>query len=201
MTRPPTAGTAVPLEQHRLAALLGALEAPAPSPSGGSAAALAAAMGASLVVLACRASTDWDDAPGIAAQASTLRDRLVELAEEDVVAYAAALEALDAARETRGARDRLLGVALEGAADVPSSIAAAAADVAELAAIAAAAAKPAVRPDAAIGAALAEAAAASAARLVDVNLTTLPGDVRRARARGHAEAAREARDRALEEEP
>lgn len=201
MTRPPTAGTDVPLEQHRLAALLGALEAPAPSPAGGSASALAAAMGASLVVLACRASTDWDDAPGIAAQASTLRDRLVALAEEDVRAYAAALEALDAASDAGGGRDRMLGLALEGAADVPLAIARAAADVAELAALAATAGKPTVRPDAVVGAMLAEAAAASAAGLVEVNLATLPQDERCTQGRAHAAAAREARDRAYEAEP
>jgi formiminotetrahydrofolate cyclodeaminase len=201
VTRPPTAGTDVPLEQHRLAALLGALEAPAPSPAGGSAAAVTAAMGASLVVLACRASRDWEDAPGIAAQASTLRDRLVALAEEDVRAYAAALEALDAASGAGGGRDRMLGVALEGAADVPLSIARAAADVAELAALAAAAGKPAVRPDAVVAVAVAAAAAASAARLVEVNLVTLPQDERCTQARAHAAAARQARDRAYGAEP
>jgi formiminotetrahydrofolate cyclodeaminase len=197
VTRPRTAGTAVPLEQHPLAALLDALEAPAPSPCGGSAAALGGAMAASLVVLVCRTSTDWDEAPGIGAQAATLRSRLVELAEEDVRAYAAALEGLDAAGETQGGRDRLLGLALERAAEVPLAIAGAAADVAELAALAAEHGKPGLKPDATVGATLAEAAAASAARLVHVNLATLPGDERSARAAACADAARAARDRAL----
>jgi glutamate formiminotransferase/formiminotetrahydrofolate cyclodeaminase len=197
VTRPPTVGTAVPLEQHPLAALLDALEAPAPSPCGGSAAALGGAMGAALVALVCRASTDWAEAPGIAAQATTLRARLVELADEDVRAFAAALEALDAAGEAGGSRDRLLGLALERAADVPLAIAGAASDVAELAALAAAEGKPGLQPDAAVGATLAEAAAAAAARLVHVNLATLPDDERVLRASAYADAARAARDRVL----
>ncbi len=77
-----------------------------------------------------------------------LRTRLVQLAEDDVRAYAAAMEALAAAREAGGGRDHLIGVALERAAEVPLAIAAAAADVAELAAEAAVHGSPALRPDA-----------------------------------------------------
>ncbi len=197
MTRPPTVGTDVPLEQHRLAAVLDALEAPAPSPCGGSAAALGAAMGAALAALVCRASSEWDDAPGIAAQATTLRARLVELADEDVRAFGAVLEAMDAARDSGGRRDRLLGVALERAAEVPLAIAAAAADVAELAALAATEGKAALQPDATAGALLAEAAAVAAARLVEINLATLPGDELLEQANRHATAAGDARRRAL----
>lgn len=197
MTRPPTVGTDVPLEQHRLAALLDALEAPAPSPCGGSAAALGAAMGAALVAMVCRASSAWDDAPGIAAQATTLRARLVELADDDIRAFGAALEAMSVARDAGGERDRLLGVALEKAAEVPLAIAAAAADVTELAALAAANGKHGLRADATAAALLAEAAAVAAARLVEVNLTALSGDERVERANGHVAAAADARSRAL----
>ena len=52
---------------------LDALEAPAPSPCGGSAAAVAAAMAASLVTMVARSSPGWADAPGIATQARALR--------------------------------------------------------------------------------------------------------------------------------
>ena len=129
-----------------------------------------------------------------------LKSRLVELAEEDVRAYAAALEALAAARESEGARDRMLGVALDRAADVPLSIAAASADVAALASVAAVNGPEALQPDAIAAALLAEAACRSSARLVEVNLATLPGDVREAEARDHAAAAAAARAAALGEE-
>jgi formiminotetrahydrofolate cyclodeaminase len=177
--------------------LLEALEAPAPSPCGGSAAALSAAMAASLVTLVARTSPAWDEAAGIAAQSATLRARLVVLADEDVAVFAAALEALEAARETGGARDRLLGVALSRAADVPLAIATAAADVAELAADAALHGNDATRADAAAAATLAEAAARAAAHLVEVNLTTLPDDARLADAEAACAQARAARERAL----
>jgi formiminotetrahydrofolate cyclodeaminase len=156
-------------------------------------------MAASLVVLVARRSDDWADGPGVAAQAGVLRARLTELAEEDARAYAGAMEALAAARGSGGDRDRMLGLALERAADVPLAIAAATADVAELAAQAAASGPPVLRPDAAAAALLAEAACRAAARLVDVNLTTLPGDPRSDAAREDADAAARSRARVLEE--
>jgi len=194
------AGITGGLEHVSVGALLAALEAPAPSPSGGSAAAVAGAMAASLVVLVGRRSPTWPEAAGVAAQAGSLRTRLVGLADEDVRAYAAALEALAAARDTGGARDHLLGVALERAAEVPLRIAGSCADVAELAALAASSGEPQLRPDATAAALLAEAACRSAVRLVEVNLATLPGDRMRDEALVHAAEAARARERALAEE-
>jgi formiminotetrahydrofolate cyclodeaminase len=83
------------------------------------------------------------------------------------------------------------------AAEVPLRIAEAAADVSELAALAAAEAKPALRPDAAAAATLAEAAVRASAHLVDVNLATVPGDRRSTQAAALATAAEAARARAL----
>jgi formiminotetrahydrofolate cyclodeaminase len=190
--------TAGRLEQLPFGSLLDALEAPAPSPCGGSAAALTAAMAASLVRLVADKAPDWAEAPGVAAQASVLRARLVQLAEDDVRAYAAAMEALAAAREGGGGRDHLIGIALDRAAEVPLAVAAAAADVAELAAEAAAHGAPALRPDATAAALLAEAASRSSARLVEVNLAMLEHDPRERDAHASAEAAARARERALE---
>ena len=61
---------------------------------------------------------------------------------------------------------------------MPLAIAETSADVAELAALATAHGKQSLRPDAAVAAALAEAAAHSGAHLVEVNLSTIPGDDR-----------------------
>lgn len=197
MTSERTAPPAAAIESLTFARLLEELEAPAPSPCGGSAAALAGAMAASLVALVARRSPDWRDAPGVAAQAVALRDRLVSLAEEDVRAYAAAMEALAAASGTGGSRDRLLGVALERAADVPLEIASAAADVAELAALASVEGTPTLQPDATAAALMAEAAATSSAHLVLINLGTLPDDDRAVAAEATANVAARARERAL----
>ncbi len=182
-----------------LAEFLDELEAPAPSRSGGTAAATAGAMAAALVTMVARASTDWADGPGVAAQARALRERLLELGDADARAYAAVLEVMrsDGGSPT-AQRDFALGQALVVAALLPLAIAETAADVAELAALATEHGKQALQPDAAVAAALAEAAAHSGAHLVEVNLSTVPGGERAERASELIESARAARARALE---
>ena len=64
------------------------LAEPGPGPAGGSAAALATAMAAGLVRLVARVSPDWEEAPGIAAQAAALGDRSLLLADDDHRVYA-----------------------------------------------------------------------------------------------------------------
>jgi methenyltetrahydrofolate cyclohydrolase len=179
-------------------AFLDELEAPAPAPSGGTASATVAAMAAALVVMVARGSPGWPEGPGVAAQARALRVRLTELGAEDAEAYAAVIVALrnqDAPGSEQ--RDFALGRALTDAAEVPLRIAAAAADVAELAALAGVEGKHALRPDAAAAVILAEAAVRAATHLVDVNLATVPGDGRSDRAAGIAQAAETTRARAL----
>ena len=147
------------------------LAEPGTGPAGGSAAALATTMAAGLVRLVARVSRDWDDAPGIAAQAAALGDRALLLADDDHRAYARALAQLDAPD-----RDAALGKALRDAARVPLQIAETAADVAALAALAAREGADTVRADAWTAALLAEAASTAAAGLVRVNLATRPDD-------------------------
>lgn len=161
-------------------------------PAGGSAAALATAMAAGLVRLVARVSRDWEEAPGIAAQAAALGDRSLALADDDHRAYAAAVEQLRAPD-----RDAALGRALRRAAEVPLAIAETAADVAALAALAARDGADAVRGDAWAAAALAEAASVAAARLVGVNLATQPDDELSTRADLASRAATAAREVAL----
>ena len=168
--------------------LLEALAAPAPAPAGGSAAALSAAMGAALVDLVARASSEWAEAPGIAAQARVLHERLLELADADADAFATALAELRLARSAGADRDVRIGQALGLAADAPLAIAEAAADVHALARLAIADGRADVRPDAQVALELARAAARGAAHLVEINLATLPGDVRSLRAAAAAEA-------------
>jgi formiminotetrahydrofolate cyclodeaminase len=159
-------------------------------PAGGSAAALATTMASGLVRLVARVSRDWEEAPGIAAQAAALGERSLALADEDHRAYATALEQLRAP-------DTSLGRALRRAAEVPLEIAETAADVTALAALAARDGADAVRADAWAAAVLAEAASVAAARLVHVNLSTRPDGELATRADLAAQAATAAREVAL----
>jgi formiminotetrahydrofolate cyclodeaminase len=164
----------------RIDALLDALAAEEPAPGGGSAAALAGAMGAALCAKVARFSGDG----GAIAQAEALRRRLTGLAADDAAAFLAALEQL---RERRDDFD--LGRALALAADVPLRIAEACADVADLAAALAEHGKADLQPDAQAAAVLAAAAARASALLVEANLGAVPGDERVGRARSLADGA------------
>jgi formiminotetrahydrofolate cyclodeaminase len=195
VTGTPTSPT--PLGPGSLDRFLDELEAPAPSPCGGTAAAAAAAMAAALVTMVARGSSGWTDGAGVASQARALRSRLTALGDDDAAAFAQVMATM---RETSGTpeqRDFTLGTALLHAAEVPLRIAEAAADVAELAAISAAEGSAHLRPDATAAAALAEAATRAAAHLVGVNLATVPGDRHSERAGLLAAAAGAARARAL----
>ena len=174
--------------------LLDTLERPGTATAGGTAAALSAAAAASLVTMVARASPDWVESGGVAAQARRLRARLLTLAHSDAEAFSVALETLsrpDGADQWD--RDANLASALDHAAELPLLIAEAAADVAELAALAAPNGEGRTRADAVVAAALAEAATSSAAGLVGTNLATRAGDERSQRAEAAVRAAARAR--------
>jgi len=180
--------------------VLGHFASEVPSPAGGSAAAIAVALGAGLTAMCARNSRDdWPEARGATAQAEALRSRIEPLAQADAEAYEAALAAfrLPGALEPE-VRDATLGVALERAAAVPLAIAEVGADVADLAALLAENGNPTVRGDAAAGAVLAEAGTRAAAHLVRINLGAAPDDTRVTRALAVAEAASLSARRALE---
>jgi len=135
------------------AELLAAIGARTPAPASGVATACTAALAASLVELAARFA--GDDA--VADRAQVLAARLVELGDEDVVAYTAFLA--ERSVESRAAIIR-----------VPEEIAACADEVAALADDIASRLRSAVAADAAAGARLARAAAGVARRLAEVNV-------------------------------
>jgi formiminotetrahydrofolate cyclodeaminase len=159
-------------------------------PASGWVAGVSAAFGAALVAKAAARSDGWSDAPGARAQALELRDRLLALAAQDARAYESALAALE--RRHSG-----LARALAAAADVPLTIAEAAVDVALLAAEGAERADGPSRADSAAAASLAAGAARACAKLVAVNLSTVPGDDRIVKAQSAAEAAEDAARRAV----
>ncbi len=144
-------------------------EAPVPSFCGGSAAAVVAAISASLVVMVGRNSAAWAEGAETAASADRHRERLVALADEDVEVVAAVIAATRDYRAGEGGAD--LVAALLRSSEVPLEIAERAAEVAVLARVAARAGKPPMRADAAAAATLAAAAAGVAVSIVAGNLT------------------------------
>jgi formiminotetrahydrofolate cyclodeaminase len=148
------------------------LAAPAPAASGGAAAAVTAALAASLVVMVGRGSPAWEAGADAATRAGDLRARLLRLADEDVAAFGAVL---DAAREPGRPK---LASALLAAATPPLGVAAAAVEVVELASAAAREGKGAMRSDAAVAARLATAAVEAGLLTVRVNLADTRPDPR-----------------------
>ena len=164
-----------------LPALLEELAAPREVPGAGSALAAALAAAAAVVQMAARLSPEsWADAAGVAAQAEALRERAVQLVDEDAEAYRQALEARAAADEKSRPeqRDWALGQVTAAAAEPPLALARLAADLAELCAAAGGRVEPRVHADVAAAAVLAAAVARGSRALVATNLTALAGDAR-----------------------
>lgn len=170
-----------------LGEFLDALSAARPDPGGGSAAALAVALGASLCAMTAGLSAhQLPQAEHVAAEARLLRDRAAPLAQADAEGYREVLAAL---RAEDGRRQRV-SEALSQASRVPLEVAEIAVRVAALAADVAADGNPHVRGDAIAAAVLAAAGAQAAATLVWINLAGT-GDERPALAeRLAADAAR-----------
>lgn len=183
------------LAEAQLTELLGQLADRTPAPGGGAAAAFAGAIAAALTEMAAAyAATRKPAAPDvnaehIAERAATLRLRLLELADEDAGLYLAVLETTDPAARSQ---------ALSAAADPPLQIATAAAEIAELAAaIAVAPGNEQLLGDATTAVALGEAATQAAARLVELNLSRHPDDLRLSEARELKARAEQARAETL----
>jgi methenyltetrahydrofolate cyclohydrolase len=152
------------LAEQRLADFLDAVAAPTPAPGGGSSAGIVCALAAALVEMA---ATIGDAADADAARA--LRGRALELAEQELTAYAPVLEARRLPADDPARQERI-ATALERASAVPREIAAVADEVGVLARRVSTEVSVAVRGDAETGRLLAEAAGAAAALLVETNL-------------------------------
>ena len=166
-----------------------------PAPGGGSSAALACALSAALVEMAARLARAgvFEREPE---RAGELRRRALELAERELTSYEQVLAALRLPADDSD-RERRIETALTEASGPPLAIAEAAAEAAVLGVEVARASSPSVRGDALTGAVLAEAAAAAAASLVQINLAGRVGDAALERAREAQRRAGEARAEAL----
>jgi glutamate formiminotransferase/formiminotetrahydrofolate cyclodeaminase len=171
-----------------------------PAPGGGSVAALAGALAASLVSmvasLAPRAdveSANAIEAIGLAAQ--ELKAELLAAVDADARAFDAVLAARRLPRDSdaaRAARDAAIASAMRGAVDVPLAVCAAAARAAALSRDVARVAQPATLSDAGVAALCAAAAAEGARDNVLVNLTDAGADAWAQAARQRAAASAEA---------
>lgn len=184
-----------PLLDCPVTELLDRFAAKQPTPGGGGAAAITAAMAAGLLGMAARFSTgQLIDAASRAAYADRVRTQVAALAEQDADAYQAVLAAFALPREPDPqVRRRQIRRSLERAARVPTEIAEAACGVAVEAVELAKRGNRNLRGDAFTAATLAAAAARSAAELVRLNveLGDLGGDLV-TRARQAADTATEA---------
>jgi formiminotetrahydrofolate cyclodeaminase len=121
-----------PYAEFALIDLLDAFASNTPVPGGGSAAALAGALGVSLLVMAASLAKSRTGAPeeaadlaAAAARLRPLRDTLVELLDADINAYRSVMDALrlpKASMEEQSARGAALQSALKGATDVPLDV-------------------------------------------------------------------------------
>jgi methenyltetrahydrofolate cyclohydrolase len=155
-----------------------ALASTAAVPGGGSAAALAAAMGASLVSMVAKLSArkadteeDREVLTGLAPELDRLAARLLELSQEDIDAYRAVIEA-----RKSGAKGETLARAYERAAEVPLEAARAAARAIALLPEVSRRAWEMTASDLAVGSELLETGLSGALGNVAINLPELRGD-------------------------
>lgn len=121
-----------PYSEFALIDLLDAFASNAPVPGGGSAAALAGALGVSLLIMAASLPKSRTGAPEeaadlaeAAARLRPLRDTLIQLIDADSAAYRAVMAAMklpNAADAETAARTAALQSAMKGATDVPLDV-------------------------------------------------------------------------------
>ena len=179
------------LGEQPLASFLDDVAATTPAPGGGSSAAFALALAAALVEMTAGLTGD----AGTASRANAVRAEALELAERDLSSYAQVLEAARLPRDDPSRAGRLEEALLE-ASQPPLAIAERAAEAAELGVAVARTSNPHVRGDAMTGVLIAEATAAAAATLVEINLERQPAAPEVERARKARERAGRAREQA-----
>jgi methenyltetrahydrofolate cyclohydrolase len=157
---------------------LQALASTAAVPGGGSAAALAAAMGAALVSMVAklsakkaRAAEDSETLTSLVPQFDELATRLLELSQADIDAYRAVIDA-----RKSGAKGEALARAYEGAAEVPLEVATEAARGLALLPEVSKRAWEMTASDLAVGSELLETGLSGALGNVAINLPELQGD-------------------------
>jgi formiminotetrahydrofolate cyclodeaminase len=166
-----------------IAQFLDALASPEPTPGGGTAAAIAGAIGVSLLTMVAGLTKTRQQTEAAAEAMATakfalasIRERLVTLADEDTEAFNQVLAAYrlpKAAEQEKTARKAQVQRALRAATETPLDTLRAAADAIAQARVVAAHGNRAAESDVRVAIELLEAAAASAAANVEINLSGL----------------------------
>lgn len=159
------------------------LASASPTPGGGSASALAGAMAAAMVEMACNLTVGREkfrdveeELQVVLARASDLRKQMLDAVDEDTQAYDAVSSAYKLPRNTdaeKAERTAAIQVALQGATEVPARVARAASETAQLATIAVQKSNPNVASDARVARLLADAAMEGAIANVEINLDSI----------------------------
>ena len=162
------------------------LASASPTPGGGSASALAGAMAAAMVEMACNLTVGREkfqdvesELQTVLARAKELRERMLEAVDEDTKAYDAVSQAYKLAKTTdseKAERTAAIQAALQHATDVPLQVAKAASETAQLAVIALKKSNPNVASDARVARLLADAARDGAIANVEINLGSIKDD-------------------------
>jgi len=173
------------------------LASDSPTPGGGSASALAGAMAAAMVEMACNLTVGrekFQDVEGelqtVLARAKELREKMLEAVDEDTKAYDAVSQAYKLAKNTdaeKAERTAAIQAALQHATDVPLQVAKAASETAQLAVIAVKKSNPNVASDARVARLLADAARDGAIANVEINLGSIKDEDFSSRAREELE--------------
>jgi formiminotetrahydrofolate cyclodeaminase len=159
------------------------LASASPTPGGGSASALAGAMAAAMVDMACNLTVGREkfrnveeELRAVLARAGELRAQLLEAVDEDTAAFDDVSQAYKMPRDTdeeKAARTAAIQKALQAATEVPLKVAKASMETLQLAQIATQKSNPSVASDARVARVLADAAREGAVANVEINLASL----------------------------
>jgi formiminotetrahydrofolate cyclodeaminase len=154
-----------------------------PTPGGGSASALAGAMAAAMVEMACNLTVGREkfrdveaDLQVVLARAGELREQLLAAVDADTDAYDQVSQAYKLPKTTdpeKAARTQAIQKALQYATQIPLKVAQASMETSQLAQIALEKSNPNVASDARVARVLADAAREGATANVDINLASI----------------------------
>ncbi|MDQ6694566.1 MAG: cyclodeaminase/cyclohydrolase family protein [Chloroflexota bacterium] len=171
-----------------------------PTPGGGSASALAGAMSAAMVEMACNLTIGREkfrdveeELQTVLGRATKLRGAMLDAVDDDTQAYNAVSQAHKLPRSTedeKKQRTETMQAALQQASEVPLAVARAAQETMQLAAIAVQKSNPNVASDAKVAILLAEAARDGAIANVEINLGSISDGAFIARMRDELRAFR-----------
>ena len=173
--------------EESLRAFLDELASDLPAPGGGSVAALAGALGAALVSMVASLTigsekyrNNWEQMGEVKRESERLRERFLELMNEDTEAFNSFIAALKSPKNTdieKSSRREAISLAAKRITEVPLDTLGLCADVASFALKAAELGNPNAVSDAGSSALMAEAAGKAAAYNVRINLPSLKDDV------------------------